>query len=191
MAGPGPITECLGRLRSGDQTALDELVPLVYAELRALAQYQLRLERTDHTLSATALVHEVYLRLAKQERISAEDRLQFLGIAATTMRRVLVDWARGKKAAKRGGGRAHAPLDDVQIPIDDEEALEVLALDGALDRLAEVNERGARVVEHRFFAGLTAEESAALLGVSSKTIQRDWVLARAWLRKEVDRELSE
>ncbi len=187
---PGPITVCLERLRNGDDQALDELIPLVYSELRALAQHQLNLERPDHTLSATGLVHEVYLRLSKQKQIRAEDRVQFLGIAGNTMRRVLVDWARGKKRSKRGGGVPNVPLQDVEGLLTDIEAVEVLAIHDALDRLAKVNARGATVVEHRFFAGLTVEETAALLGVSGKTVQRDWILARAWLRNEVEREIQ-
>lgn len=191
MAEQGQITTYLERLREGDDRALDELIPLVYRELRALAQSQLNFERTDHTLSATGLVHEVYLRLSKQQQIRAEDRLQFLGIAGTTMRRVLVDWARGKKRVKRGSGVPNVPLDEAVGFLSEEEAVEVLALNDALGRLAAVNERGAKVVEHRFFAGLTAEETGALLGVSGKTVQRDWVVARAWLRKEVALELED
>lgn len=190
MSTIGPITQCLERLRSGDDEALDELLPLVYAELRGLAGRHLAMERPDHTLSATALVHEVYVRLSDQKQIRAEDRVQFLGIAGRTMRRVLVDWARAKKAAKRGGGVPNLDVDEVQIPVDADEALEVLALDRALDRLAEVNPRGAEVIEHRFFAGLTAEETAELLDVSTKTVQRDWVVARAWLQTEIDEDLQ-
>ncbi|MCG8466754.1 MAG: ECF-type sigma factor [Gemmatimonadetes bacterium] len=185
MTEPGQITTYLERLRQGDNEALDKLIPLVYAELRALAQSQLNFERTDHTLSATGLVHEVYVRLTKQQKIRAEDRLQFLGIAGTTMRRVLVDWARGKRRAKRGGGVPNLPLDELDGLVGEEDAAEVLALDEALDRLAAANPRGAKVVEQRFFAGLSVEETAALLGVSERTIKRDWFVARAWLRKEV------
>jgi RNA polymerase sigma factor (TIGR02999 family) len=163
---------------------------LVYDELRAVARYHLRAERPDHTLSATGLVHEAYLRLARQDRVRVEDRGQFLSIAGHTMRRVLVDWARAKKRQKRGGGQVPLPLDAVQLPLSDQEVEEVLALDEALDRLSEVNRRGAEVVEHRFFAGLTLEEIAALQGVSTRTVRRDWVAARAWLRKEVERDLQ-
>ena len=190
MAEPGQITEHLARLREGDDGALEDLFPLVYAELRALAQSQLNFERTDHTLSATGLVHEAYVRLAKQNRIRAEDRLQFLGIAGATMRRILVDWARAKKRAKRGGGTPNVPLHELDGLVGEEDADEILALHDALERLVEVNERGAKVVEHRFFAGLSVEETASLLGVSGKTVQRDWILARAWLRKEVTLDLG-
>ena len=190
MENPGQITQYLEQLRSGEESALDELIPLLYKELRAMAQRHLQHERLDHTLSATALVHEAYLRLSKQQQIRAADRVQFLGIAGRTMRRVLVDWARTKKRAKRGGGKAPVPLHEVEQLLSDVEAEELLALDDALSRLAQASERGAQVVEHRFFAGLTLEETATLLGVSMKTVQRDWIAARAWLRKEVEKDLG-
>lgn len=185
-----PVTSWIQRLGAGDPRALEAVIPLLYNELRAVAGHQLKLERADHTLSATALVHEAWFRLARQRRIAAEDRLQFLSIAGHTMRRVLVDWARSKKRAKRGGGQADLPLDEVEPFLTVEEADELLALDEALERLAAVNERGAKVVEHRFFAGLSQDETAEALGISPKTVQRDWIAARAWLRKEVQRDLS-
>lgn len=181
----GPVTEGLRRLREGDRSALDELVPLLYSQLRALAQSKLRMERVDHTLSASGLVHEAYVRLLQQRQLEAEDRLQFLGIAANTMRRVLVDWARSKRRLKRGGNAVHLQLDDLEQELGIAQADEIVALDEALDRLRGVSERGAQVVEHRFFAGLSLEETAVLLDVSTKTVQRDWTMARAWLRKEV------
>ena len=181
----GPVTENLRRLREGDQQALDELVPLLYSQLRALAQSKLNLERANHTLSASGLVHEVYVRLLKQQQVRADDRLQFMGIAANTMRRVLVDWARAKRRQKRGGDAVHLHLDDLEHELGVEEASEIIALDEALVRFAEVSERGSQVVEHRFFAGLSVDETAALLGVSNKTVQRDWIAAKAWLRREV------
>ncbi len=180
----------LERLRDGDQSALDRLLPMLYQELRGIAKYQLRGERSDHTLSATALVHEAYLKLRKQRQIGAEDRVQFLSIAGNTMRRVLVDSARSRKRHKRGGGEAAIPLQEIEAFLSEEEADEVLALDDALKRLASANERGAQVVEHRFFGGLTIEETASFLGLSIKTVQRDWIAARAWLRKEVRRDLG-
>jgi len=180
-----PVTEWLERLREGDPDALDSVIPLLYKELRSIAGRQLRRERSDHTLSATALVHEAYFRMARQDSIRAGDRVQFLAIAGNTMRRILVDWARSKKRLKRGSGAAHVPLDEVQEFLSDEEAAEVIAIDAALDRLAEINERGAKVIEHRFFGGLSQEQTAEVLGVSAKTVQRDWIAARAWLRKEV------
>lgn len=190
MIDPGGVTHWLERLKGGDQDALDRLLPLVYDELRAVAGYYMRDERGEHTLSATALVHEAYLRMVKQRRIRVEDRSQFLSVAATMMRRVLVDWARAKKREKRGGGQVPVPLESVENLLTDEEVDEVIALDDALDRLAKLNPRGSRVVEQRFFGGLEVEEIAALEGMSARTVRRDWVAARAWLRKEVERDLE-
>lgn len=179
------MTEGLRRLREGDREALDDLLPLLYSQLRALAQSKLRMERADHTLSASGLVHEAYVRLLQQHQLNAEDRLQFLGIASNTMRRVLVDWARSKKRLKRGGNVVHLNLEDLNRELGFEQADEIVVLDEALDRLRDVSERGAQVVEHRFFAGLSVEETATLLDVSTKTVQRDWTMAKAWLRKEM------
>ena len=180
-----PITVWLDRLRAGDPDALAHLLPLVYDELRAAARRQLRGEGREHTLTPTALVHEVYLRLLNQRSIGAEHRGDFLGIAAQTMRRVLVDHARRRLAQKRGRGEAHVPIDDVEFALSDGEAKEVLALEDALGRLAAMDDRAARVVEQRFYGGLSVEEIAVQLGVSTKTVQRTWLAARAWLRKEV------
>ncbi len=185
----GGITHWLHRLDGGDDAALEHLVPLVYTELRAVAGHYMRSERDDHTLSATALVHEAYLRLSRQRRIRVEDRNHFLSVAGTMMRRVLVDWARAKKRDKRGGGQAPVPLDAVEEFLSDDDVDEVIALDDALRRLAEINPRGSQIVEQRFFAGLQMEEIAALHGLSARTVRRDWVAARAWLRKEVDHDL--
>lgn len=185
-----PITVWLDRLRAGDASALDHVMPLVYDELRAAARRQLRAEGREHTLTPTALVHEVYLRLLQQRIIDADHRAGLLGIAARTMRRVLVDHARRRLAAKRGQGQVPVPIDDLDLPMSDGEAEEVLALEGALERLAALDERAAHVVECRFFGGLSVEETAELLGVSTKTVQRTWVAARAWLRKEVSAELG-
>ncbi|MEZ4647739.1 MAG: ECF-type sigma factor [Candidatus Eisenbacteria bacterium] len=185
----------LRELAKGDSAALDRVVRCLYDELRALARAHLRGERGGHTLQATALVNEAYLRLSREHRIGAESRSQFLAVAATTMRRILVDYARTRGRKKRGGGAIHVPLESGAIGEDDfllseDEADELLALEDALTRLGEVNERAAKVVEHRFFAGLSLEETGELLGVSTKTIQRDWIAARAWLRKEVARDLD-
>lgn len=185
-----PITAWLDRLRAGDTTALDHVIPLVYDELRAAARRQLRAEGREHTLTPTALVHEVYLRLLRQRIVDAEHRAGLLGIAATTMRRILVDHARRRLAAKRGQGQVQVPIDDVDLPMSAGEAEEVLSLEAALDRLAALDERAARVVECRFFGGLSVEETAGLLGVSTRTVQRTWIAARAWLRKEVSAELG-
>lgn len=179
------ITECLARLRAGEPRALDALLPLVYDQLRHLARSQLRGERPGGTLGATALVHEAYLRLADRERLAPTDRSHFFAIAAQSMRRVLIDRARSRKRVKRGEGEVPVALDEVDELLSPEVADDLAALDEALDRLARVDARAARVVELRFFGGLTLEEVAAHLEISVKTVQRDWLVARAWLRKEV------
>jgi RNA polymerase sigma factor (TIGR02999 family) len=159
-------------------------MPLVYDRLRQLARRHLARERAGHTLQPTALVHEAYLRLAGHHRIQWQDRGHFLALAATTMRRVLVSHARGRLAEKRGGGGAALSLDDVPAPAV-ERAEELVALDDALEALAAFDPRQARVVELRYFGGLTVEETAAALGVSPATVKLDWSLARAWLRREL------
>ncbi|MGE0441686.1 MAG: sigma-70 family RNA polymerase sigma factor [Gemmatimonadales bacterium] len=179
------ITRCLARLRAGDREALDRLLPLVYDQLRQLARQQLRREDQGHTLGATALVHEAYVRLAARERLAPEDRRHFFAIAAQSMRRILIDHARARKRLKRGVGQVAVPLEEVEHLLTDQAAEELTALDEALDRLEQANPRAARVVERRFFAGLTLEETAETLDVSLKTVYRDWLLARAWLRKEI------
>jgi RNA polymerase sigma factor (TIGR02999 family) len=186
----GPVTTLLRSLRQGDSQALDRLLPLVYDELRSLARSHLRGERKEHTLGATALVHEAYMRLASREQLTPEDRSHFFAIAAQAMRRVLIDHARARNRKKRGSGQDAEPLDP-DLLLTDEMAEELVLLDAALQRLAHANERAARVVEQRFFAGLTLEETAQALGVSLKTVQRDWILARAWLRKEIGGDLPE
>lgn len=185
MSASQDLTRWLEELRGGDPAALDEVVRVLYEELRGLARSRLRAERPEHTLSATALVNEAYVRLAAHDRIGAESRTQFLAVAARTMRRVLVDYARTRKRKKRGGGETPIPLEEVEPFLSEEEAEEILALDQALSRLAERNPRAAEVVEQRFYAGLTLEEIAQLLEVSERTVRRDWLVARAWLRKEV------
>lgn len=180
------ITAWLERLHAGEAGALERLVPLVYEELRQVARRQLARESHQNTLSATALVHEVYLRLLHQRRIDARDRDTFLAIAASTMRRVLVDHARRRQRLKRGGRDEPQSLDSEQAPalLAEHEVDEVLAVDRLLTRLGELDPRAARVVEYRIFAGLTLEETAAALDTSVKTVQRSWATARAWLRKE-------
>lgn len=185
------VTDLLQHLRAGDDAALERLMPLLYDDLHALARRQLRDERTGHTLNATALVNEAYLKLVQQHEVRAEDRAQFLAIAATTMRRLLIDYARTKKRLKRGGGVRPVPLDDVLPFLSDHDADELLALDEALDRLETINPRGSQVVQYRFFGGLSLEETAEALCVSVKTVQRSWTAARAWLRKEVHLALSD
>jgi RNA polymerase sigma factor (TIGR02999 family) len=183
------VTEALVALREGAPGAMDRLMPLVYDQLRRIAHRQLGLEPTGHTLSTTGLVHEAYLKLADQTRTQWQDRAQFFAIAAGAMRRVLVDYARRHRAARRGGGRdgvTHRPvsLEDVEIPVAGRAEV-ILALDEALDRLARMDPRLAQVVECRFFAGLTEAETAAALAVSQRTVARDWVTARAWLHQEL------
>ena len=181
----GDVTLWLERWRGGDGEAFERIVPLVYGELREVARRALRRERPDHTLSATALVHETYLRLLDQRRIAAQDRGGFLSIAACTMRRLLVDYARSRQRDKRGAGASALPLEEAEHLLTDGQAEELLALDLALDRLAAANPRGCQVIEHRYFAGLSLEESAQALGVSVKTVHRDFLASRAWLRKEL------
>lgn len=172
------ITGLLLAWRAGDRSALDRLFPLVYDELRRIAHRQLGRERSDHTLGTTALVHEGYLRLVDQTRARWEDRAHFFAVAARAMRRILVDYARRHRAAKRGGARVS--LDDATL-LADERADTLVALDEALTRLTDVDERLGRVVECRFFGGLTEEETAEALGVTARTVRRDWVKAKGWL----------
>lgn len=187
--GSEPITEWLSRWRSGQHDALERIVPLIYEELRGVARRQLRGEASPSALSATTLVHETYLRLLQQRQLQAEDRHAFLAIAAHTMRRILVDQARRRKRVKRGGDQPAVPIadDDELAPLlRDTEIDQVLALDAVMERLGRLDERAARVVEYRVFAGLTLEETAVALNTSTKTVQRTWTTARAWLRKELE-----
>lgn len=184
----GRLTEWLERLSAGDDEALAGIVPIVYDELRALARAQLRREDVGHTLGATALVHEAYVRLANRRELRPRDRHHFFAIAAQCMRRVLVDHARTRKRKKRGAGVVAFSLDHAGELLVSEDAEELLALDSALNRLAEASPRAVQVVERRFFAGLSLQETADSLGVSLKTVQRDWLLARAWLQKEMEGE---
>jgi len=182
----GAITRLIEQARSGDGPALDQVVPLVYAELRRLAGHYVRRERPGHSLQATALVHEAYLRLLKDEDLSFQNRAHFLGIAARSMRQILVEHARARDAGKRGGERRRVTLDEglaAGAPID----VDLLALDEALERLAQRDAQHAQVVELRFFGGLTNEETAEALGISPATVKRVWTLARAWLFRELTR----
>jgi RNA polymerase sigma factor (TIGR02999 family) len=183
---PGPVTQLLSRVSAGDDDAIDRLFPLVYQQLRSAAEAVLRSERPGHTLQPTALVHEAYLKLVGGGTIPARDRSHFLSIAARAMRQILVDHARRRGARKRGDGETPLPLD---FPIaDDGRGLafdELIALDDALDHLSENSPRLRSVVELRFFAGLNEEQIAETLGVTTRTVQRDWVRARAWLYREV------
>jgi RNA polymerase sigma factor (TIGR02999 family) len=180
------VTRLLARWSRGEQEALDELLPLVYGELRRMAGRQLRAERQEHTLTPTALVHEAYLRLVGQRRTSWRSRAQFFAIAARLMRRVLVDHARARLADKRGGGLVVVPLEQAGDPEAAASPLaDVLAVDEALTRLAALDADQARLVELRFFGGLTVEEIAPLLGRSERTVKREWRLARAWLFRDL------
>jgi RNA polymerase sigma factor (TIGR02999 family) len=178
------VTELLFAVRHGSRGALDELFPLVYQELRRIAHRALLRERESHTLNTTALVHEAYLKLVDQNRAAWNDRIHFLAIAATAMRRILVDYARRQKRLKRGGELRPVSLDDAML-VADERADILLALDEALSILGSLNERLSRVVECRFFAGLTTEETAAALDVTGRTVERDWQKARAWLYSQL------
>ena len=180
------VSELLARWSGGDPAALERLLPLVYAELRRQAQRQLGGEREGHTLQPTALVHEAYLRLIAQRDVQWQNRAHFFGVAAQLMRRILVDHARARAAAKRGGRDAA-----VAIPVPEparQPDVEVIALDGALNRLAEVDPTQARVVELRYFGGLTIEEAAEVLHLSPATIKREWSMAKAWLWGELQGE---
>ncbi|MBI2616074.1 MAG: sigma-70 family RNA polymerase sigma factor [Gemmatimonadetes bacterium] len=179
------MTELLLRWSQGESDALQRLLPLVYQECRRIAALQLRGERRDHTLSPTALVHELYLRLVDQRRANWKNRAQFFGVAAQLMRRVLVDYARGRHAQKRAGLRMLVSLDAALEAPAESRIAEVLALDEALDRLAERDRDQQRIVELRFFAGLTVEEAARVLGRSPRTVKREWQLAKAWLFREL------
>ncbi|HEY2026657.1 MAG TPA: ECF-type sigma factor [Gemmatimonadaceae bacterium] len=171
---------------AGDAGASEALVPLVYAELRRQARRALRRERDGHTLQATALVHEAWLRLDGQHGAHWESRTQFLAVAAHMMRRVLVDHARARRARKRGGGGTHVTLGAAASATAGSDNVDVLALDDALARLAMLDPRKARLVELRYFAGLSIPEAAAALGVSPATVGREWVVARMWLRRELE-----
>ena len=176
----------LARAQAGNTAALEELVPLVYAELRRIAGRYVRRERAGHSLQATALVHEAYIRLLKDEDLTFENRAHFLGIAARSMRQILVEHARARGAEKRGGERQRVTLDEGVAaggPVD----VDLLALEEALERLAALNADHARIVELRFFGGLTNEETAAALDISPATVKRAWAVARAWLFRELTR----
>lgn len=185
VGAPNPeITRLLGELRQGNENALAELMPLLYPELRRLASYYLQRERGNHTLQATALVHEAYLRLVGQKDARWENRSQFMSVASQLMRRILVDYSRGHNAAKRGGNVGRIYLEEAGI-VAKGRAAEVIALDDALNRLAELDPDQSRLVELRFFGGLSIEETAALMGTSPATVKRNWSVAKAWLAREM------
>ena len=185
---PGDVTALLRNWSQGDASAVNKLLPIVYAELRRVAARRLRSERADHTLQPTALVHEVYIRLVDQREVDWRNRGHFFGVAAQVMRRILVDHARRHGASKRGEGVRCVSIDEAKdVPASNE--LPILALDHALDRLETVDAELARIVELRAFGGLTIEEAAHVLGVSPSTAKRDWRTARAWLNRELGSEV--
>jgi RNA polymerase sigma factor (TIGR02999 family) len=184
MPGPGEITRLLADWSSGNQAALDKLMPLVYEELRRLASNYMRRERPDHMLQTTALVHEAYLRLAGQQDVGYQSRAHFFAAAAQVMRHILVDYARGFRRAKRGEGMPPLALSDVAV-ISGQRAEEVLAVNSALQRLTAIDVRKGRVFEMRYFGGMSVEEAAEALKVSPATVAREWRMAKAWLRREI------
>ncbi len=179
-----PVSELLAQWRAGDEESLRRLLPLVYRELRRLAHYHLRRERPGHTLQTTALVHEAYLALIKQEPVNFENRAHFFGICANLMRQILVQYARHRNAAKRDGGYK-LTLDDAGA-LPQTRGIDLIALDDALNGLAKLDPQQSRIVELRFFGGLSIEETSQALGMSPATVKRHWTTARLWLRNEIN-----
>ena len=189
MSSPKRVTELLRARSGGDQSALDQLIPLTYDELRRLAAHYHRQERANHTLQPTALVHEAYLRLIDQKQMQGQNRAHFLGAAAQVMRRILVDHARQKCAAKRDGAEHKLTLDE-EVAFAEERDVNLLALDDALIKLEALDPQKSRIVELKFFGGLSIEETAEVLGVSPRTVTRQWGAAKAWLHREISRAQS-
>jgi RNA polymerase sigma-70 factor, ECF subfamily len=189
MADSGEITSLLGKLGSGEAEISARLIALVYKELRAIAGRCMRNERAGHTLQPTVLVHEAYLRLAADTTVQWESRAQFFGFAARIMRRVLLDYAREHRALKRGGSAARISLDDIFL-VSEDQVENVLMLDESLSRLAAIDSQQSRIVELRFFAGMTLEETSQVLGISTATIKREWNHAKAWLHRDMSRKGS-
>lgn len=184
MASQADVTRLLQEYKNGDKSVLDELFPLVYAELRRLAAGKLNNERADHTLQATALVHEAYLRLVSQHSVDWSNRAHFFGLAAEMMRRILVNHALERKRLKRGGGETRLALDEA-VTFAEEREIDLVRLDEVLNELAKFAPRQAKIVELKFFGGLTNEESAESLGVSPETVKRDWRVAKSWLKNNL------
>lgn len=188
---PTTVTQLLGRVQAGDRSALDRLYPLLYQELRQVARAHRRRWRGDETIGTTALIHEVYLKLIGQEQVEARSRAHFLAIAGKAMRHVLSNYARARRTRKRGGDQQRVPLEVLEaLPgtgaMSDDHADTVAALEAALSGLEEANERLSRVVECRFFGGMSIADTAEVLGTSPATVKRDWLLARAWLQRELE-----
>ncbi len=184
MSDPGEITRLLVEWSGGRQSALDSLVPIVYDELRHLASHYMRGERPGHVLQTTALVNEAYLRLIGREQVTCHTRAQFFAVAAQVMRRVLVDYARERNRAKRGKGMESLALDDVAV-LSDDRADELVVINEALDTLAAFDPRKGKVFEMRYFAGMSVDEVSQALSVSPVTVERDWKMAKVWLRREI------
>jgi RNA polymerase sigma factor (TIGR02999 family) len=184
----GQVTDLLNHWRQGDEKALADLVPLVYKELRRLAHYHLQSERSDHTLQSTALVHEAYMRLLSGQPVQFQNRAHFIAIASRLMRQILVDYARERKAGKRDGGCRVAFEFLEAIPVHGD--AELLALNEALDELSRVDERQGKIVEMKFFGGLSAPDISQVLGLSRATVDRDWATARVWLHRQMSRTAS-
>ncbi len=184
MPGPGEITRLLTEWSQGNERALDLLLPLVYDELRRMAASYMRREKSQHILQTTALVHEAYLRLVKRRNVPWQNRAQFFALAAQVMRHVLVDHARGVRRTKRGGGVQPVQMDDVAV-LSDDRAEELLAVDCALERLTAMDPRKGRIIELRYFGGMSVDEAAEALRVSPATVAREWRMAKAWLHREI------
>ncbi len=203
-----PVTRLLLQWSGGNEAALGELTALLYRELRSLAQRHLRRERANHTIQRTALVHEAFVRLVSQQSVDWKSRAHFFALASTLMRRILVDHARARLSAKRGGGVPVLSLEDFTVPQEEPDSSappelesltdhgedgdsdeDIAAIDEALNRLSTIDDRQVQIVQMRYFAGLTIEETARALGISDATVKREWVMARAWLKRELSREL--
>jgi len=191
MDDPGreDVTVLLTEMTKGNTDAASKLIPLVYQELRELAANYMRHERSDHTLQPTALVHEAFLKLVQQRSVDWQSRAHFFGVAAQVMRRILVDHARGHLRRKRGGGQRSVPIDEALV-FTPEQSENLVKLDQSLERLTQIDPRQGKIVELRFFGGLTVEQTADLLGISPKTVKRDWSMAKAWLHGDLKRGLG-
>ena len=184
------LTQMLIQLSEGNAQMVDDILPLIYDELRRLAGNYLRRERSDHTLQPTALVHEAYIKLIDQTQVKWQNRAHFFGIAANIMRRILVDYARQHKAEKRGGAAEKMPLEEEILIVSERKSAELLALDEALENLAKIDSQKSKIVELRYFGGLSVEETAEVLGVSEITVKRHWRMAKAWLYGQLSQQNS-
>jgi RNA polymerase sigma factor (TIGR02999 family) len=188
--GPENVTQLLAAWSGGDRSAFDSLIPIIYSELHRMAGRYMGLERAGHPLNTTALVNEAYLRLVNQNNVSWQNRAHFFAVSAQAMRSILIDMARGRDRLRRGGGAQHVSLDETLV-FSDSRAADFIALDDALTGLAKLDERKSKIVEMRYFGGLTAEETAEVLKLSVATVEREWKRARAWLHKELKQSAAE